>query len=112
MNTNVEYRRHGYQPPERPAAQPEAEASELARHRDPSLAALSGTGSIPQTHIAWIRPTEVTSYAAPAVGRGIDLHAELVRRARRAPITVSRVVCRPAPATPPPATNRTEGLQL
>ena len=39
MNTHAEYRRHGYQPPEPPAAPPEAEASELARHRDPSLAA-------------------------------------------------------------------------
>jgi hypothetical protein len=115
VNTHSEYRRHGYQPPEPPTSQPDAEASELARHRDPSLSAESSTPSIAQKHVAWVRPTEMASYAGPMVGRGIDLHAELVRRARRAPITASRAMRHPTPTTPPPqisTANRTEGLQL
>ena len=115
MNTHSEYRRHGYQPPEPPTPQPETVASELARHRDPSLAPESHKPAIAQKHVAWVRPTELASYAGPMVGRGIDLHAELVRRARRAPLTATRELRHPAPATPPTpisTTNRTEGLQL
>lgn len=122
MNTHTEYRRHGYQPPEPPVPQPpEAEASELARHRDPSLGAESLWPVIARKRVAWVRPTELASYAAPMVGRGIDFHAELVRRARRAPITTTRAIRRPAPTapttpvTPPPpssTSDRTEGLQL
>jgi hypothetical protein len=112
VNTHSEYRRHGYQPPEPPSPQPDAEASELARHRDPSLSADSRPPSIPQTRVAWVRPTEMASYAGPVVGRGIDLHAELVRRARHAPTTASRAMRHPTPTAPPPAADRTEGLQL
>jgi hypothetical protein len=47
------------------------------------------------------------------VGRGIDLQAELVRRARRTPATAARSLHRPAPTrsleTPAP---RPEGLGL
>ena len=60
-------------------------------------------------------PTEMASYAGPLVGRGIDLHAELIRRALRAPTTASRAMRHPTP-TPPPlpigTADRTEGLQL
>jgi hypothetical protein len=112
VNTHAEYRRHGHQPPEMSAPEPEAEASELARHRDPSLTAATGTPAIAQKHVAWVRPTELASYAGPMVGRGIDLHAELVRRARRAPITTARAVRHQAPPSPSAAANRTEGLQL
>jgi hypothetical protein len=112
VNTHSEYRRHGYQPPEPPTPQLETVASELARHRDPSLAAESGKPAIAQKHVAWVRPTELASYAGPMVGRGIDLHAELLRRARRAPITATRELRHPAPTTPPTPTNRTEGLQM
>jgi hypothetical protein len=112
VNTHSEYRRHGYQPPEPPAPQPEAVASELARHRDPSLSTAASTPLIAQKHLAWVRPTELASYAGPMVGRGIDLHTELVRRARRAPITTARAMRHPAPPTPPTAANRTEGPQL
>ena len=112
MNTHSEYRRHGYQPPESPTPQPETAASELARHRDPSLAAECRPPAISQKHVAWVRPTELASYAGAMVGRGIDLHAELVRRARRAPITASRAMRHPTPTNPPPAANRTEGLQV
>ncbi|GAB4005428.1 hypothetical protein GCM10028772_13450 [Nocardioides ultimimeridianus] len=108
MNTHTEYRRHSSPQPEPHA---EAEAGELARHRDPSLSAATGAPSA-QRHIAWVRPTELASYAEAMVGRGIDLHAELLRRTRRAPITTTRAIRHPAPTTPPPATARMEGLQL
>lgn len=120
MNTHAEYRRHSYRPPDPPASAPrpvpntEAAASALARHRDPSL---SATGAHAPARapkgIAWIRPTELASYVTPMVGRGIDLHAELIRRARRTPVTTRRALHRgvhsPAPAQ---AANRTEGLSL
>ena len=109
---NAEYRRHGYQPPEPPDAEAGAAANELARHRDPSLTAQTRTPENPQKRIAWIRPTDLASYAGPMVGRGIDLQAELLRRARRTPITATRTLRRAAPNTPPPPPNHTEGLQL
>ena len=115
MNAHAEYRRHGYQPPDLYALQPEAEANELARHLDPSLSAGGSRPVGAQKRVAWVRPTELASYAGPMVGRGIDLHAELVRRARRAPITTTRAMRHPGPTTPPPPTttpNLSEGLQL
>ena len=115
MNTHSEYRRHGYQSPEPPTPRPETAASELGRHRDPSLAAESSKPTIAQQRVAWVRPTELVSYAGPMVGRGIDLHAELVRRARRAPVTATRAVRHPAPTTTPApisTANRTEGVHL
>lgn len=111
MNTHSEYRRHGYQLPDPPTPQPDEEANELARHGDPSLATGTGTLAISRKHLAWVRPTELASYVGPMVGRGIDLHTELVRRARRAPAT-ARAMRHPAPTTPPPTPNRTEGLHL
>lgn len=92
MNTHAEYRRHSYRPPERPDPTEGVEptASELARHRDPSL----GPEQPPQAQkrIAWVRPTELGSYLGPMVGRGIDLQTELVRRARRTPTTTTRTL--------------------
>jgi hypothetical protein len=114
VNTHAEYRRHIYRSPEPPVPSTEAPASALARHRDPSL---SATGAHAPARapkgIAWIRPTELASYVTPMVGRGIDLHAELIRRARRTPVTTRRALQRgvPSPASTP-AANRTEGLSL
>ncbi|GAB3862597.1 hypothetical protein GCM10028801_28380 [Nocardioides maradonensis] len=115
MNTHAEYRRRGYQAPDLYTLQAEAEANELARHRDPSLSAGGSRPVVAPKRVAWVRPTELASYAEPMVGRGIDLHAEFVRRARRAPITTTRAMRQPRPATPPlPTTtpNLSEGLQL
>lgn len=112
MNTHAEYRRHGHQPPEGPAREAEEAANELARHRDPSLPSPTRTPENRQRRITWLRPTDLASYAGPMVGRGIDLQAELVRRARRTPITATRTLRRAAPITPPPPANRAEGLQL
>ena len=112
MNTHAEYRRHSYRPDPPSTAPTEAEISQLAHHRDPSLAA--APPSTPKSkQIAWVRPTELATYAAPMVGRGIDLQAELVRRARRTPATATRGLHRPAPAkSPETPAPRQEGLGL
>jgi hypothetical protein len=63
--------------------------------------------------IAWVRPTDLATYAAPLVGRGIDLQAELIRRARRGPATTTRALQRAIPRPSPTlVVNRQEGLQL
>ena len=114
MNTHAEYRRHSYRAPEPPVPKTEAAASALARHRDPSRT-LTEPQAPSKAHkgVAWIRPTELASYVTPMVGRGIDLHAELIRRARRSPVTTRRALQRDVPSpAPAPAANRTEGLSL
>ena len=117
MNTHAEYRRHSYRPAEPPLSVPSADAaaSELAHHRDPSLSAAEAQAPTNAAKgIAWVRPTELASYAAPMVGRGIDLHAELIRRARRTPATTTRALQRGLPHSPSPAppVNRPEGPSL
>lgn len=112
MNTHAEYRRHSYRPVDPPAQNAEQPLNELAHQRDPSLTtsspAAGGKG------IAWVRPTELAAYAGPLVGRGIDLQAELVRRARRTPVTTTRALHPRGPEVAPPSApdTRTEGLQL
>ena len=118
MNTHAEYRRHSYRPPDGPPSVPDAEAaiSHLARHRDPSLAGTTTTTPPDRSkRIAWVRPTELASFASPVIGRGIDLQAELVRRARRTPVTTTRSVRRtanPSLHSPEPPAPRQEGLEL
>lgn len=67
----------------------EAEVSALAVHRDPSQNPAGRRGPEPakaQKTIAWVRPSElVTTLGSDRVRRGIDLEAELARRARRTP---------------------------
>ena len=114
MNTYAEYRRHSYRPPEQ-AAVPDAVApagSELARHGDPSLQSDQPAREQAQKRVAWVRPTELGSYVGPMVGRGIDLQAELVRRARRTPATATRTIRHPAPSRPTPSAASPEGLGL
>ncbi len=118
MNTHDEYRRHT-QPsasatPEMPSAE---EMNHLARHGDPSLAARHQADLVTPSgkRIAWVRPTELHSYAGSAIGRGIDLQAELSRRAACAPRTAARSVSRLAPPLTrrgPAASTIQEGLQL
>lgn len=114
MNTHAEYRRHSYQPPERPSPSEAVDpaASELARHRDPSLRSDEPAREQSQKRVAWVRPTELGSYLGPTVGRGIDLQAELVRRARRAPTTTTRTLRHPAPLRSATPTASPEGLGL
>jgi hypothetical protein len=113
MNTHAEYRRHSYQQLEPPAAQAEERVtSELAHHRDPSLRSSQTAPGQSSKRIAWVRPTDLAAYAGPMVGRGIDLQAELIRRARRTPVTTTRAVRRFAPPTAQPSVAPQEGLQL
>lgn len=67
----------------------EAEVSALAVHRDPSQNPAERRGpetAKAQKTIAWVRPSElVTTLGSDRVRRGIDLEAELARRARRTP---------------------------
>lgn len=113
MNTHAEYRRHSYRPPDHPTHDQGVEptASELARHRDPSLGPEQPAHEQTQKRIAWVRPTELGSYLGPMVGRGIDLQAELVRRARRTPATTTRTLRHPGPDRSAPAVSQ-EGLGL
>lgn len=112
MNTHPECRRHSY----RTAAasySPDVDqadrgaiesanqwGSQLAHHADPSL---PSTPPLAQTskRVAWVRPTEVPSYAGPLIGRGVDLQAELIRRARRSPVTATRAARRHLRQTTP-----------
>lgn len=116
MNTHAEYYRHGYRPPEGPLTGPASEeaVSQLARYRDPSLVSAPTTPARSKNGIAWVRPTDLATYAAPLAGRGIDLQAELIRRARRVPATTTRAIQRSLPRSPSPTSpaNRQEGLQL
>ena len=114
MNPHAESPRHSYRPPEQPA-EPDAvvpDASELARHRDPSLRSDEPAREQTRKGVAWVRPTELGSYVGPMVGRGIDLQAELVRRARRTPTTATRTIRHSAPNRPTTSAASPEGLGL
>lgn len=101
-----------------PAAPSQDEVEALAVHRDPSVRARSVASEPDRSRpsVSWVRPTELPTLVGGAwVRRGIDLQAELVRRARRAPVNATRhagrritrsAIARPEPASP------TEGLQL
>ncbi|MAY97674.1 MAG: hypothetical protein CMH84_14225 [Nocardioides sp.] len=114
MNTHAEYRRHSYRPPESPTPAEGTEhlANELARHRDASLRSEQPGRERTQERIAWVRPTELGSYLGPTIGRGIDLQAELVRRARRTPATTTRTLRHPGPDRAATPTVGQEGLGL
>lgn len=121
MNTHVVYLRHPQQTGVEPSASGPAEAqfptvmNHLAVSRDPSLRSTQPMpGATTASHVAWIRPTEVHAYAGHAVGRGLDLHAELMRRARRSPRQLTRTARQLFTRTGS-ATNRAtdqEGIQL
>lgn len=67
----------------------EPEVSALAVHRDPSQSPAERRGPEEvkaKRTIAWVRPSElVTTLGSDRLRRGIDLEAELARRARRTP---------------------------
>lgn len=95
MNTHAEYRRHSYPSPET-SYSPETvrdDVSVLARGADPSLPQTQQPGATSK-RVAWVRPTELPNFAGPLVGRGIDLQAELIRRARRTPKAATRAARR------------------
>jgi hypothetical protein len=116
MNTNAQYRRHKHRPEPEPHVSTPAEdvVNHLAVGGDPSLRSTQSGPTTPTgKHIAWVRPTDVHAYAGRAIGREIDLQAELVRRARRSPRQLSRAVRRTAaPFWTPVSGTTQEGLQL
>lgn len=116
MNTYAEYRRNSYLAAESPrsALGTEAVTSDLAHQRDPSLSPEGRSPTSLAKSIAWVRPTELATRAAPMVGRGVDLHAELIRRARRTPVTTTRKLQRGIPYSPAPglSPDLTKGLSL
>ena len=66
MNTHAEYRRHSYRPPEQPAAAGHRSSDQRARS-PPRSVTLADEPAPTQAAkgIAWVRPTELATYAAP-----------------------------------------------
>lgn len=111
-------------PPQPESAEPSAEHSPLAVHRDPSQPG-PDTPDAGQSQgrrsIAWVRPSDLaTVTGAPLLRRGIDLQAELTRRARRAPTATARAgrritrtaIARPEPTQATTTSTSREGLEL
>lgn len=124
MNTPEPYERRLDRaiPDPAPTAEVEKTVDALAVHRDPSVP----TGDVKQESdrrqpgIAWVRPSEMpTLIGSKFVRRGIDLQAELTRRARRTPgaavSRASRRITRTSiarPDTASPSITDQEGLGL
>lgn len=100
MNTHLRYERREDRSvaSEEPApTQPDgSEPAALAMHRDPSLTdTTQARPSGSERGIAWVRPGELPTVVGTRwASRGIDLQAELMRRARRAPIGTVRAARR------------------
>ncbi|MGK2876684.1 MAG: hypothetical protein ACSLEW_13785 [Nocardioides sp.] len=114
MNTPDLYERRLDRTLPEPAPTPEADMAleALAVHRDPSVPSVEANQNPDrsQPSVAWVRPSEVpTLLGSKFVRRGIDLQAELTRRAWRTPgAAVSKAsrritrtsIARPEPASP------------
>jgi hypothetical protein len=94
------------------------EPTPLAVHRDPSRGqAQSGPIQITKSGIAWVRPSDLpTMVAGRVIGRGLDLKAGLVRRAKdpirpHAPRARTTRTAIAAPE-PPSITHRQGGITL
>ena len=114
MNTHAEYRRHSHRPAETSFSPASGhDVSQLAHQADLSLTQAQPMRTTSK-RVAWIRTTELASFAGPLVGRGIDLQAELIRRARRTPKTATRAVRRRIGQSlhPERTTPREEGIGL
>lgn len=109
MNTDP-YERHidrSLDAPE-PAREPaESELNALAKHSDPSARPPGSTAAqeASSPSVAWVRPSDLpTVVGSEFIRRGIDLQAELNRRAQRTPRYAARVtrraITRPSPSTP------------
>lgn len=91
MNHNPHEHRTDWNPDPAPRTTEahEAEVSALAVRRDPSQSPAQRRGPEEvkaKRTIAWVRPSElVTTLGSDRLRRGIDLEAELARRARRTP---------------------------
>lgn len=124
MNTPDPYVRHLDRTPPETAPTPDAEKAvdALAVHKDPSVTAAESKQETDrsQPSVAWVRPSEMpTLLGSKFVRRGIDLQAELTRRARRTPgaavAKASRRITRTSiaqPDTTSPSITDQEGLGL
>ncbi|GGO85051.1 hypothetical protein GCM10011584_04070 [Nocardioides phosphati] len=124
MNTPDPYERRRDRTLPEPAPAPDAEKAvdALAVHRDPSVPTAEATQETERSQpgVAWVRPSEIpTLLGSKFVRRGIDLQAELTRRARRTPGTAvskaSRRISRTSIARPDsasPSITSQEGLGL
>ena len=124
MNTPDPYVRHLDRTPPEPAPTPDAEKAvdALAVHKDPSAPTSGARQETDRSHpsVAWVRPSEMpTLLGSKFVRRGIDLQAELTRRARRTPGTaVSKALRRitrtsiARPDSAGPSITNQEGLGL
>lgn len=89
MNTPTSYQRRLDrtipEPPTPTQTEPADPVDPLAVHRDPSLREISvapASGDV-SARVAWVRPSELpTVLGSTVAGRGIDLQAELTRRAK------------------------------
>lgn len=73
----------------------EAETSELARHKDPSLVVKDEAAKAKARGVEWVRPSELlVSRSGRIAGRGIDFQAELARHSRHATIQTARATGR------------------
>ncbi len=123
MNTPEPYERRLDRTLLEPGPTPEAErgVDALAVHRDPSVPAEARQETErSQPSVAWVRPSEMpTLLGSKVVRRGIDLQADLTRRARRTPgmgvSKASRRITRTSiarPDTAGPSITDQEGLGL
>lgn len=85
---------HGHRDAATTAEEPwrggDGEVSELARHGDPSVTNAKTNAGVEagrrRVGVEWVRPTDLLAARTGRVaGQGIDFHAELARRTRRAP---------------------------
>lgn len=94
-----------------------AEVSELARHGDPSRTVPVSSAATTledrlraeheRSQVVWVRPTELLpSASGRLIGRGIDLRAELARRAEERRHTSAQAT----PVTRPGVRARAQGL--
>ncbi|MGY0541395.1 hypothetical protein ACW14X_28035 [Nocardioides sp. YJ-D4] len=96
----------------------DSEPAPLAVHRDPSRQLTeSRPTQISKSGVAWVRPSDLpTLLGGRLIGRGLDLKADLVRRANRRaqPLAPRPRTSRTAIADtqPPSITHRTEGISL
>lgn len=124
MNTPEPYERRLDRPisPAAPAGENQRPPEALAVHGDPSVPK-GPSMPVPERGLpglVWVRPTELsTMLGARSLRRGIDVEAELARRARRLPGAAvrhaSRRITRTSiarPGTTSPTISGLEGLGL
>lgn len=89
------------------------EPNALARLADPSLTPHGPAHSAEGSSVAWVRPSEMPIViGSKFIRRGIDLQAELNRRAQRAPRAAGRVTRHAIARSTPSAPTVDRGVEL